>query len=374
MTVISLFAEPTQARAGPIGWTEPVVHYLTESTKPEAVAARRVLNAAYESFPDPQGQFASRLRSEVNVDHLQALDELITHQHLTRQFRDVRYEEGERAPDFRVYDKGKLVAAVEVLSLFERKDWSEERARHLRLADELNRRIPPTDGYLIDFEIKQADRDPPPARVAAFVRQQIAGLPRHEAAAGSRPGVAVPSAAVYQAPGFHIRFRFFPMRSDTAGKTDPDMRIVLSGPMIGGSINSGERLKKRIKEKAGDRYSIADAPFLVVAGIHDPFYADVQSLWALYGGQSVIFPSGAGIRRNDGLFGADRKRTGGRQRRVSAVAVLQEINVWHPEATDVALFHNPFCVHRWPSHMFPPTRVYGPIEEAADSIRLDWIL
>lgn len=90
-----LFDEPIQARTGPLGWIEPALHWFTESTRPEAVASRQTVNGWYKDFPDVDGKFAARLRSEVNVDHYQALDELYVHHILRQTHDDVHYEVGE---------------------------------------------------------------------------------------------------------------------------------------------------------------------------------------------------------------------------------------------------------------------------------------
>ena len=143
---------------------EPSVHWYTESTRPEAVASRRAVNAWYDAFPDCDGSFRDRLRSEVDVDHHQALDELFVHSHLSADFDDVRYEEGGVGPDFRVYTDGNCIGAIEVVSLFQQQDWTDEEVRHLRLADDVSRRLAPTHGYFVDFQIEwyEGPVSPPP--------------------------------------------------------------------------------------------------------------------------------------------------------------------------------------------------------------------
>ncbi len=369
-----LFPEPDVLSTRPIGWLEPSVHYLFESTRPEAIAYREFVNRWYENFSDPSGAFGARLRSEVDVDHQQALDELFVHQRLRRRFNDVRYEEGGTGPDFRVYENDKCVVAIEVLSLFQREDWSGPQRRHLRLADELNRRVPPSAGYMVSFEVEHADRDPSPRRFAEFVKRELVALPPHEDVA-ARPfeaGSQLPH-ALYEENGIRITVRFMPMVADAKAKTDPDARIVGMGAAIGGAVNSGARLKDRLTAKAGAKYGIDGLPFLIVVGIHDPMCSDVQVLWALYGGESVEVPSGRVIRSNDGFFGVDKKRVSGRQRRVSAVATVQFDATLEPEDANIAVFHNPFPDRTWPQDAFSGSREFGLIEESEDFLRLDWI-
>lgn len=178
--MLPLFPEPTELRTSPLGWIEPAVYWFMELTRPEAIASRASVNEWYDDFQDPTGTFAARLRSEVDTDHHQALDELYVHHLLRQRFDDVRYEEGGVGPDYRVYEGGACIAGVEVLSLFQRQDWSAEEKRHWRLADALNARVRPTQGYFVDFEIEQADHEPAPRRFAEFIKRRLAELPPHD--------------------------------------------------------------------------------------------------------------------------------------------------------------------------------------------------
>ncbi len=345
MTASILFPEPTVPRTSALGRVEPAVHWFTESTRSEAAASRAAVNLWYRELDDPGGRFAQRLRSETDVDHYQALDELHVHHLLRSGHDDVRYEEGGVGPDFRVYEGGELVGAVEVLSLFERADWDHEQRRHARLADELDRRVPPTAGYFVDFEIERCEREPaPPDRFADFVSRRIAQLPdpqdlrlppdvrRHD----------LPSAQ-YEHDGCRISVRFIPMRAGAAARRDPDARIVGMGPITGGMVNSGLRLRDRLVSKAGSRYELAGAPFLVAACIHDFLCSDDQVLDALYGGEVVVVGLGQLVRRQDGFFGIDPARRMGRNTRVSAVGVISRFNPWMPEDADVAVLENPYA-------------------------------
>lgn len=370
---MALFDEPVEPRTSPLGRIEPAVHWFSESTRPEAVASRDVINRWYEAFPDPDGKFAARLISEVDVDHYQALDELYVHHVLRQRCDDVRYEEGGVGPDFRVYGGGQCVAGVEVLSIFQREDWTAEEKRHARLADEVNRRLAPTAGYFVDFDIEQAAQEPPPRRVADFIQRELDKLPPHDQLEWPEQttGADLPSAQ-YDRNGVRIAIRFMPMAKDAPSKSDPDARIVGSGPVIGGMVNSAERLKDRVEAKAGGRYDIVDVPFLVVVGVHDTFCGDDDVEQALYGGESVLIPSGEPIRRNDGLFGIDKARPAGRHRRISAVAVINGLRVWEPEAAEVGIFNNPYAARAWPDETFPASRRFGVVEVTDGRMRLDW--
>lgn len=298
-----------------------------------------------------------RLRSEVDADHYQALDELHVHHLLRQRYGDIRYEERGVGPDFRVYEEGECIAGIEVLSLFQREDWSAEERRYWRLADELNRRMRPTDGYFVNFEIERVDQEPPPRRFADFIKRELAKLPPHETL--SMPegleDAGLPT-AVYDRDGVRIVATFIPMAAGAPSRSDPDARIVGAGPASGGLVNSGARLKERISAKSGGRYELAEIPFLVVVGVHDAFCSDDQVREALYGGESILIPSGFFVRRNDGLFGIDREHPDGRHRRVSAVAVVNCLHARQPAAADVAIFDNPYAARRWPDQTLPASR------------------
>lgn len=368
-----LFPEPQRARMGPLGAVEPAVRWFTESTRPEAVASRRTVNEWYKTFPDSGSKLAASLASERNDTHRQALDELYVHHLLRQRFGDVRYEEGGIGPDFRIYADGSCVAGVEVLSLFQRADWTAEELGYWRLADELNARVRPTAGYFVIFEIELADRQPAPKRFADFVARQLAELPPQDQ-------IRLPSAltrddlpsAVFEQEGVRVRIWFWPMTADATTKADPDGRIVGMGPVMGGTVNSEVRLKDRIEAKAGGRYDIADVPFLIVAAVHDPLCSDNQVLSALYGGESVVLSTNEMTRRNDGLFGVDRTQSQGRHRRVSAVAVIRQIRVWEPDRADVAVLHNPYPAHAWPAEVLPGSRFFGALSERDGMMEWGW--
>jgi len=367
-----LFSEPQTSSTGPLGWVEPSVHWFTESTRPEAVASRRNVNRWYADFPDPDGRLGARLRSEVNADHYQSLDELYLHFLLTRRHTDVRYEEGGVGPDFRLYDKGKLIAGVEVASLFQQSEWTVEQARHSRLADAVNMRLLPTAGYFVDFQFEAAPQDPAPRHFVGWLRREVDRLPpHHQLALGADQSGNVPT-AIYVKDEVRIRVRFIPMRAGAQALTDPDARIVGMGPAVGGMVLAASRLKERIGAKAGGRYDLGDSPFLVAVGVHDTVCSDDQVVEGLYGGESVVLASGDLIRRNDGLFGIDAGKPSGRQSRLSAVAIISMFRAWKPDETDVALLRNPYASRPWPGNGLPATREFGVVDSCAAQLTLGW--
>jgi hypothetical protein len=357
-----LFPEPANPRTRPLGWIEPAVRWFTESTRAEAVISRTVVNDWYKDFLDPERHFAERLRSELDRDHYQALDELHIHNLLKQHHDDVRYEEGGVGPDFRVYGDGYCVGCVEVLSLFQREDWSAEEQRHWRLADELNRRVPPVDGYFVNFEVEAAKQEPAPRRVAEFVQREIAKLPPHDQFKLPKdPKETDLPGAVYERDGVRIRMTFIPMRADAPTKSDPDGNIVGMGPTIGGFVNSGERLKERVVAKAGGRYAITGVPFVVAVGMHDMVCTDDQVVRGIYGSESIVVATGKLVRQNDGVFGIDGEHPEGRHRRVSAVAVVNRLRVWESDIADVAIYDNPSATYPLPDNLLPGSRRPGQI-------------
>jgi hypothetical protein len=372
---VVLFPEPAEPRTNPLGWIEPAVHWFTELTRAEASVSRQTVNAWYEKFPDKDGRFAARLRSEDNATFYQALDELHVYNLLRQNNPDVRYEVGGVGPDFRIYLADACVGGVEVLSLFQQQEWTDDELRHLRLADSVCAAIAPTAGYFVDYEIEQADQDPVPRRYIAFLRRELDRLPAHDTLAeelNASRSRDIPT-ATFRDDGVEIRTRFMPMRRDAPAKTDPDARIVGTGAIIGGTVTTAGRLRERVKAKAGSRYDIDGVPFLVAVGLHDVVGEDYEIINGLYGSEAVDLRSHQAVRRGDGFFGVDATRAAGRRhRRVSGVAVVTGLQVWAPGEEDVALFHNPYAERAWPKYGLPATREFGPVTETSGTIRLDW--
>lgn len=174
-----VFSEPSVARDGWLGWSEPNINFYRESTMPEAVIARAWINAAYERFSDPTGEFAGRLRSADFVQHASAMAELYVHSRLLKPDHRIVYEEDGTGPDFRVYQSEDYIGAVEVCSLFDNQTWEAEQQRHARIADELNRRIP-LDLWFVHFDVVRLDRPPSIKQLVAWVRARVDELPRSE--------------------------------------------------------------------------------------------------------------------------------------------------------------------------------------------------
>src|SRR3954447_22370654 len=103
---MAVLPEPTQDVDGE---ATNMGEWLRTSLAPEAVAARGLVNEWYATFQDRDGMVASRLSSGSDDALLQALDELYVF-HLLSSTCEVRYEEGEGSPDYRVYRSDEYLA------------------------------------------------------------------------------------------------------------------------------------------------------------------------------------------------------------------------------------------------------------------------
>lgn len=340
------------------------MRWFEESTQPEAVKARGHVNQWAEQFTDADANFLARLRSTVDVDHKAALDELFVHQRLNEN-AEVRYEEGGVGPDFRSYQQGLPVGAIEVISLFTKQEWSEQQVREGRIADEIDKRVPLTR-YFVRFEIRRHDATPSYKSLASWLAGQIDALPEPRADAD-----LTSLQAVYATEAVELVFQFFPRRGDVAPA--PDDRIVGMGSMIGGMINTGERLKVALTAKAGNRYEIGEQPFAIAVGIRDSFCSVDQLESALYGGEQVSFPSGDLSRRRDGFFGLSRNAPSGRNRRVSTVFAIMNWLPWDPTVAAVYQLDNPFGEHPWPDGLFPASARFGEVSRNGERVVMDWL-
>ncbi len=285
MSTSTLFPEPATPSAGPVANLEPHVVWLQRSTQPEAVAARSRVNAWYQGFPDPDRQLAAKLTSTNNEVYYGALDELYIHHALRQVEPDVRYEEGGQGPDFRVYRDGHQVLAVEVLSLFLRPEWARQARRHHELTDRLNRTFQP-QGYFLHVEVLLQDQSRilPLKALTTAAGAFLEGLPEPQVTtAAYESGQPLPWRDV-ERDGIYVRFEALPMKPNAASLTDPDACIVGMGPMIGGPVDSHERLKERLNGKRKKPYVLdPSVPYVLAVGNHDPFCSELQLLMAIYG-------------------------------------------------------------------------------------------
>ena len=375
MSTSTLFPEPATPSAGPVANLEPHVVWLQRSTQPEAVAARSRVNAWYQGFPDPDRQLAAKLTSTNNEVYYGALDELYIHHALRQVEPDVRYEEGGQGPDFRVYRDGHQVLAVEVLSLFLRPEWARQARCHHELTDRLNRTFQP-QGYFLHVEVLLLDqsRNLPLKALTTAAGAFLEGLPEPQVTtAAYESGQPLPWRDV-ERDGIYVRFEALPMKPNAASLTDPDACIVGMGPMIGGPVDSHERLKERLNGKRKKPYVLdPSVPYVLAVGNHDPFCSELQLLMAIYGRDWEALIGGRGPLwqhelKFSGFFGIGKGETR-YNTRFSAVAVISgSVLFHHLSAMQWLVFGNPHARVRLPDGLLPTTHRF----QALDGSRWGW--
>ena len=239
------FPEPATPRTAALGIGEPAVNFFLQSTWDEARASRFIVNGWYQHFPN-KDQIGPRLRAPDDVDHYGAIDELFVHSILRESGSQIRYEEFGRGPDFRAYQEGSLVAAVEVASFFLREEWQREWRNYGYVADALNERLQPKGLYL-QVDPESLSRYPTKKDLVRFANEYIAAmeplvpLSRDD----MRETFEIP-ASYLEGDGFSIRFQLLPFRSSLAIEDQESVAAV--GPSIGGVVNSSQRLKGVLAE------------------------------------------------------------------------------------------------------------------------------
>jgi hypothetical protein len=303
-----------------------------------------------------------RGRYAKNAEHYGAMDELYVHHLLQDVTPEIRYEEGGRGPDFRLYTDGRPVLAVEVLSLFMRDDWTQATRAFGRLGDYLNRQLR-LQGSFLDVDILEQQADLPLRAIAADARKFLAALPDPQVAAA---GTGAVPAADFQRPGVHVRLRALPMRPGARSSTNPDARIVGAGPVIGGMVNSHLRLKRALSDKRAERYELVPGiPYLIVVGNHDLVCDENQLMRAVYGydWEQPAQPAQPGppLVADEALRGFfDSSRMLGtsgapRNTRVSAVAVINEPRPCLLNGIQHLVMDNPHASAPLAAELFPAT-------------------
>ncbi|MEV4219104.1 hypothetical protein [Nonomuraea sp. NPDC049725] len=373
-----VFSEPDHPRLSPLGNAEPSVNWFLQSTREEARYARRAVNSAYAAFPDENDALLKRLRSTKPSWHAQALDELGVHSLIARN-AVVAYEERDGSPDFSIYRNGAYLCGVEVASILLRDDWTNEQNAHGRIADRLNAELP-LDRWFLAFDVVSwpNDRQPSLGRLVNWVRNVLSGLPEGPT---TEPDHYTPPESIYRNNGTELRFRFFPRKPDAPDR--PHGRIVGAGAMIGGFIDSKDRLRDRLRKKAGSRYQLQEKPFAIFVGLHDIFCTLDEIVDALYGSDQILVPVGSAptsdgrvrsSRANDGFFGISQERPEGKNRRVSAI--FAGVFNWHHPSSPISnaiRFDNPFALTTFPPDVIPVSYTFSRVEHEAGRSSMEWI-
>jgi hypothetical protein len=363
------YEEPSVIRVASMTPAEPMASWLLESTRQEAVEARRTVNDLYSRFPDERNRMYTALHSRNDVHLLSALDELLIHDLLIRQYR-VEYEEDEgTAPDFRLYDAdGGHVGTVEVVTLFQREDWAAEEKRHARLASDLNARLPLTT-HSVEVEILSWNTTPRQRELTRWLQDAIDDL-RTNPSALPFDEFDTPE-KVYVTSAVEIAFRFLALPENYVIQEHDE--IVLAGTSVGGAVDSAVRLRERLDDKAV-KYDLRGKPFAIVIGVRDPMCDFNQVHQALTGTPAVVIATGNGIRKGDGFFGTGRLRTAGKHQRVSAVF---SIHGWNPGGSyqpQIMRYDNPFAATPFPIPALPFCGHWGEIERDSTHVKADWLV
>jgi hypothetical protein len=353
----NLFVEPTVRRERSLGYSEPAVHWLAESTWDAAIEARKWINSWYRRFPDSEGHLGFRLKSERDEEHHAALDELLVHELLQTVHDDVRYEEGGRGPDFRVYHEGRLTLAVEVLTLFQKAEWESEWRGYGRIADAVNKRVR-VRGFFLQIDPKRLERHPSERRLARFLDQFVDGLPSPTETEAYVPDRDLPR-ITYREEGVEIGVRAIPMRRDAKSLRDPNTRVVGAGPVIGGMVDSAIRLKKALRGKRPTRYDLPSLPYIVVVVNRDPFCSEDQYMQAAYGPDQIATKPAEAFATSlplqvRGFFAETRDRN----TRLSGIAIVNGFAPWDPLQTRVLLLCNPYARLPIPEGSIPYSHKY----------------
>nr|BFE56487.1 hypothetical protein GCM10020063_010130 [Dactylosporangium thailandense] len=307
------------------------------------------------------------LRSSDDRRMLGAMDELFVHDQLIRRYR-VTYEEGEGTrPDFRVYAGAAYVGAVEVATLFLRDDWAAEERRNAGLKQQLNQRLPLTT-HSVEFEIFRWDAAPRLQPMVKWIERTLDEL-RADPEALQRDEIGCPE-KVYINAAVEIVFRFIELpESYVVGADD---RAVLGGGSIGGCVDSAERLRQRLDDKAV-KYDLRDKPFAIVVGVRDGMcdVGDVHQ--ALTGTSAVVIATGEGVRKGDGFFGYGANRRAGKHQRVSAVFSLHDWFPGGPYEPQLVRFDNPFATAPFSDAALPCGGRWGVTERGTAQIRAGWL-
>ncbi|MCI3276238.1 hypothetical protein [Streptomyces cylindrosporus] len=296
----------------------------------------------------------SRLQGEDDIGVLQAVDELYAHDLLSRTCQ-VRYEEDDHSPDFRLYRRSDYIAGVELLTLFMEKEFSSEISRNDALVRGIDSRVRPDKWYVLP-EINDWKRQPSLKNLTRWLREEIGNL------ADPAPGLAQSDypCVIYSTPEVEIEFTFVPRRRVTSPtEREP---IVVAGPIVTKFVASDRRLRSAVSQKAGSRYEHREKPFAIMISVRDTLCDTEDVINALYGDDAIaISLTNPGVatpvRRRNGVFSISAAHPEGRNRRLSCVFVL--MRGWLPVTQEVPAllrFDNPWAEFPFPDDVLVPAK------------------
>ena len=308
----------------------------------------------------------SRLQLDADAEVAQAWDELYVHSLLSRSC-EARYEEDQTSPDFRLYQSSSYVAGVEVLTIFPEQRFDSENARNSRLIGEINRRVRPTQ-WGLTFDVGRWSRQPRATDIAKWLKSEISslGAPAPDLTRETYPR------ATYSTPEVDLTFTFLPRLRATS--PTPSESIVLSGPMIGGFVQSDRRIRDRVSKKIGGRYDNRNSPYAVVISLRDLFSDVDEVVNALYGDDIVVYNADSlrSGRAGNGTFGVSQAHPEGRNRRLSCVFVLgRGWTPQMPELPKILRLDNPWAEYPFPDDLLVPDHRFG-VRRHESGFSMEW--
>jgi hypothetical protein len=163
-------------------------------------------------------------------------------------------------------------------------------------------------------------------------------------------------ARTFEQDGWSVTVEAVPIKHDNRGNVRRSIGIYAH--VEAAFIDDGAKLVAAVKSKAS-RYGNLDAPFVVAVGTSSFDEDDEDVFNALYGSVSWVLDglgpgekiTSRGVRNPDGYFGSPGAW---RNRRVSAVLIVDQLSLHDPTHARIALWVHPDPLHPLPNEpMFP---------------------
>ncbi|KQO08730.1 hypothetical protein ASF06_11320 [Agreia sp. Leaf244] len=213
-----------------------------------------------------------------------------------------------------------------------------ERSRAARMNDLLAAldQVGDDNFFLMTTSVVQAKNSAPAASFRQGIRGWLDGLDPDTVDAEDLP------ARTFEQDGWSVTVKAMPIRKDRRGKARRSIGIYAHSEAE--FIDDGAKLVSALESKAR-RYGDLDAPFVIAVGTNS-FDDDEDVFNALYGSVSWMLDglgpgeeiTTHGVRNPDGYFGSPRAW---KNRRVSAVLIVDQLQLHDPTRAAVALWLHP---------------------------------
>lgn len=204
--------------------------------------------------------------------------------------------------------------------------------------------------FLMTTSITQASNSAPAGSIRDQIRKWLAKL---DPDAVDTEDLA---ARTFEQDGWSVTVEAMPIKPDRRGNVRRSIGIYAHSEAE--FIDDGAKLVAALKSKAS-RYGDFDAPFVIAVGTNSFDEDDKDVYNALYGSVSWVLGglgpgegvTTRGLRNPDGYFGSPGAW---KNRRVSAVLIVDQLPLHDPARARVALWVHPDAMHPLPSEpMFP---------------------